>query len=69
MIKLKKISKQYNSLYVFKEINFTCDVGEIVAIKGRSGSGKSTFLNILAGLEKVSSGTYELKGEALEKNV
>lgn len=67
MIQLKQLSKQYGEIVVFEQLNFNCGVGEIIAIKGKSGSGKSTFLNILAGLEKASSGNYQLDGESLEQ--
>jgi sulfate transport system ATP-binding protein len=44
------------------DINLTIDDGEFLAILGRSGSGKSTLLRVIAGLEKLTSGTVEWTG-------
>ena len=52
-------------LTVFDNISFNLYEGEIVAILGRSGAGKSTFLRALAGLVKPTSGTVKYRGEAL----
>ncbi|MGB5666774.1 MAG: ABC transporter ATP-binding protein [Maribacter sp.] len=66
MIELKDLHKSYkmgsNSLHVLKGINFTAEVGELVAIMGSSGSGKSTLLNILGMLDEADSGEYTLDG-------
>jgi len=40
--------------------------GELVAITGRSGTGKSTFLHLLAGLDRVDGGAIELAGERVD---
>lgn len=45
-----------------KNINFGVQAGEYVAIMGESGSGKSTLLNLLATLDKPTSGTIQLNG-------
>ena len=47
---------------VLEHIDFTLRDGEIVAILGKSGSGKSTFLRILAGLVPPSEGRVEYRG-------
>lgn len=52
-------------LTVFDNISFNLHEGEIVAILGRSGAGKSTFLRALAGLVKPTSGTVKYRGKAL----
>jgi putative ABC transport system ATP-binding protein len=66
MIKIKDLHKSYkmgsNSLHVLKGINFEVEEGELVAIMGSSGSGKSTFLNILGMLDLLDKGTYDLDG-------
>ncbi|MCP1640166.1 ABC transporter ATP-binding protein [Streptococcus gallinaceus] len=53
---------QVNQVEALKDIHFTVDEGEYVAIMGESGSGKSTLLNILAMLDKPTEGKILLKG-------
>ncbi len=50
---------------LFRELNFTVGSGEIVAITGESGVGKSTLLNILAGLDDADAGEVAIEGMAL----
>ena len=64
MIAIKDLHKSYhmgsNSLHVLKGINFEAKEGEMIAIMGSSGSGKSTFLNILGMLDEADRGSYHL---------
>lgn len=46
-------------------VNFTVEEGEYIAIMGESGSGKTTLLNLIAALDKQTSGTIILNGKAL----
>ena len=59
---------------VFDEVNFDIARGEFVCIIGHSGCGKTTILNVLAGLEEASGGTVimdnrEVRGPSLERGV
>jgi len=67
MIKLEKISKIYRTqgetIRALDEVDLAIKKGEFVAIMGRSGSGKSTMLNILGCMDKPSSGKYWLAGQ------
>ena len=70
MIKLQNINKSFErpdeeKLKVLKDINFTVEQGEFVAIVGPSGSGKTTLMNILGLLDRPDSGDYELSGRAV----
>ena len=56
LIKVKNISKSFDDNVILNNINFSVDAGEILAIVGFSGSGKSTVLKIISGLEEIDSG-------------
>lgn len=59
-------SEKGNETTVLDDISFNLHEGEIVAILGRSGAGKSTFLRILAGLIQPTSGQVSYRGKALD---
>lgn len=68
MIQLQEISKSYSRgdqsvVEALKSVSFQIAPGEFVCVRGASGSGKSTMLNILGCLDRPSSGTYRLDGE------
>lgn len=56
MISARDVYKSFGSLEVLKGVDLTVNTGEIVCLIGASGSGKSTFLRCLNGLEKANSG-------------
>jgi len=64
MIKLRQIERIFQvgeeEVHALREVDFSADKGEYIAIMGPSGSGKSTLLNILGLLDRPDSGTYEL---------
>lgn len=57
------INKRQNN--VLKNINFTIENGEMVAVMGPSGSGKSTLLYSVSGMDKPTAGEIKLKGKKL----
>ena len=59
----KCVASPDGALDILKDINFTIQSGESVAIVGTSGAGKSTLLGILAGLDVPTSGQVVLNGE------
>ncbi len=69
ILELKNIYKTYiqgsMEVPVLKNINFSVDDGEYVAIMGPSGSGKSTLMNIIGCLDKATDGTYILDGQEI----
>lgn len=66
LIKVRDLCKVYNpgenEVRALDHINLEVDTGEFVAIIGQSGSGKSTFMNMLGCLDTPTSGTYFLNG-------
>lgn len=69
MLEVKKLSKSFGSTEVLKDISFTVEKGEVLAIIGPSGSGKSTLLRCINQLEKASGGEIKVCGkDMLEKN-
>ena len=63
---IKKIYTQRigsNRVTALKNVTFTAESGEYIAIMGESGSGKTTLLNILAALDKPTAGTVSLAGK------
>ena len=54
-----------NQVQALTDVSFSVEKGEYVAIMGESGSGKTTLLNILAALDKATSGLVLLNGKNL----
>lgn len=62
LVEITDIHKSFGQVEVLKGISLNVDKGEIVAVIGRSGSGKSTMLRCLNGLERVQSGRIVVDG-------
>ncbi|MDR2504883.1 MAG: amino acid ABC transporter ATP-binding protein [Oscillospiraceae bacterium] len=65
MLKATNVTKSFGKLKVLKGVSAAVSRGEVVAIIGSSGSGKSTFLRCLNYLEKVDGGSVTIDGESL----
>ncbi|WDP93398.1 MAG: ABC transporter ATP-binding protein [Desulfobacter sp.] len=69
-IEIEKLSKAYQRKgeaphLVLKDISFDIDPGDFVIILGESGCGKTTLLNLIAGLEPATSGTIRVNGKEI----
>lgn len=65
MIEATHLTKSFNDLVVFKDLNVKVKKGEVLVVIGPSGSGKSTLLRCLNHLETLDSGTVVVEGEKL----
>lgn len=68
MIEVENIEKTYRRgdgtpVNALRDVSFKIDAGEFVTVRGASGSGKSSLLNILGCLDTPTAGTYRLAGE------
>ena len=65
MLAVANLTKRFGARTVFDNLNLTIQRGEYVAITGESGIGKSTLLNLLAGLDVPDAGSISLYGADL----
>jgi len=67
VIEVRNLVTHYGSTKILDNINLKIDKGEIMAIMGGSGSGKSTFLRSLIGLKKPTAGSIRLLGQDISR--
>ena len=71
-IEFKDVCKTYQmgevEIKALDNINFTIDQGEFVVILGASGAGKTTILNLLGGMDILTSGTIEVDGRDISRS-
>ncbi len=71
MIEIKNLSKKFKTshgtLVIFDDFNLSVKKGTFLGIQGKSGAGKSTFLSLLAGLQKADSGSITIDGTEITK--
>lgn len=73
LLEVRNVKKVYTAklgavkVQALSDVNFSVEEGEYVAIMGESGSGKTTLLNILASLDKATSGQVLLRGKDLSE--
>ncbi len=69
VIQVENLNKSYQTsaglFPALKDVRLTIETGEFVAIMGQSGSGKSTFMNILGCLDSATQGRYVLDGRSV----
>lgn len=62
---IQNLQKSFDKLEVLKNVSFTVEKGDVIALIGSSGSGKSTLLRCLIGLESMDGGSVMLDGQPL----
>lgn len=68
VVAIDKVHKRYGALEVLKGVSMSVDTGQVVAIIGRSGSGKSTMLRCINGLEEFQSGSITAAGHKVTQD-
>ena len=70
MLQLKSLKKSYlqgkEKIQIFEDLNFSLEEANRVAIMGKSGSGKSTFLSLVSGIIKPDDGNISLNGTSYD---
>ncbi|MGN6723688.1 MAG: sulfate/molybdate ABC transporter ATP-binding protein, partial [Marmoricola sp.] len=61
-IKVDSLTKKFGDFYALEDVSLEIPTGQLTALLGPSGGGKSTLLRIIAGLETADSGTVEIEG-------
>ncbi len=68
LIAVENLKKSFGELEVLRGVSFSVQKGDVIAVIGSSGSGKSTMLRCLIDLEKVTDGSIRIKDEYLVEN-
>jgi heme ABC exporter ATP-binding subunit CcmA len=63
MIDVRNLAKYFGRFTALRDLNLTIQAGESLALFGRNGAGKTTFLRILAGLTRPTSGSFKIQWE------
>ncbi|WP_300681528.1 sulfate/molybdate ABC transporter ATP-binding protein [Nocardioides sp.] len=62
-IDVRNVTKQYGDFYALNDVSVSIPTGQLTALLGPSGGGKSTLLRIIAGLDSADSGTVQIEGK------
>ena len=65
ILRLENISKSFSSNYVLREVNFSLEQGEVRALVGENGAGKSTMIKIISGAIQANGGQIYLEGKQI----
>ncbi len=63
ILSVERISKSYSGVAALRDVSFSLETGEIRAVCGENGAGKSTFVKILMGITRPDSGSIRIAGQ------
>ena len=66
MLAITNLSKKFGNKQIIENFNVTLDAGDILALVGPSGGGKTTLLRCISGLETMDEGTITIEGVAVD---
>lgn len=66
-LELQNVYKEFDGKYVLSDVNLSVTTGEVVALIGRNGAGKTTILKIITGIYNVTSGKIQIDNIDIEK--
>ena len=69
MIKVNNLAFSYKEKQVLKNITFSAETGDILAILGKNAVGKTTLMSVLSGLLEAEAGTISICGEDTTKKI
>ena len=67
MLKITNLSKSFGTMKVLEKISVTVDEGDILAVLGKNGTGKTTLLRLLADLVSKDFGSVTLNGNKIKR--
>lgn len=67
MLEVTKINTYYDEFQILKDVSLTVDQGELIAVFGANGHGKSTLLKTICGLHPISSGSIKFDGVEISR--
>ena len=68
ILEIENLVKRFGENYAVKNVSFSVNKGEVLAIIGSSGSGKSTVLRCINQLEKIDGGNIKICGEPMTED-
>jgi ribose transport system ATP-binding protein len=69
MIRVEHISKSFSGVHALQDVRFDLQAGEVHALLGENGAGKSTIMKIISGIYSRDAGDYYVKGKKIEGNL
>ncbi|MDR2477697.1 MAG: sugar ABC transporter ATP-binding protein [Treponema sp.] len=69
LIRVENISKSFSGVHALQDVRFDLHEGEVHAVLGENGAGKSTMVKIISGIYTRDTGDYYVKGKKIERNL